>query len=70
MIKFNYTGIVDVGTGKPTKVIDLATAAGYNVPIKQVVGEQLTSCADTTILASRGWQPSRNVLEDIKNDIV
>lgn len=61
---------VDIGTGQPTKVEDLVKAAGRDLPLKAVTGEQETSKADTTIMNSLGWYPSNDVLDDMKYDIL
>lgn len=66
----NFSGIVDVGTGKQVKVTDVAIAARRCLPVKQVTGEQEFSEADTTILKSLGWSPKHHVLDEMNNDII
>jgi UDP-glucuronate 4-epimerase len=61
---------IDIGTGHPTKVEDLVKAAGRELPLKDVTGEQESSKADTTIMNSLGWYPHNDVLDDIKYDIL
>jgi nucleoside-diphosphate-sugar epimerase len=61
---------IDIGTGHPTKVEDRVKAAGRELPLKDVTGEQESSKADTTIMNSLGWYPHNDVLDDIKYDIL
>lgn len=63
-------GIVDIGTGSPTSVIELAQTAGRSLPIKHVDGEAFITCANTSLLTSLGWKPTKRVLEQMKNDIL
>ena len=63
-------GIVDVGTGNPVSIIELAQRAGRNLPLKTVSGEAHITCARPTLLTSLGWRPTKNVFEQIKNDLL
>lgn len=69
---YNYKvcGIVDVGTGSPVSVMELAQCAGRSLPLKSVSGEAQITCAKPTVLRSLGWQPTKHVLEQIKNDLL
>lgn len=70
LLKHGVCGIVDVGSDNPIHVRALARAAGRYLPTKQVDGEQTSSRADITLLRSLGWQPTANVLVDIRNDLL
>lgn len=70
LIHRGVCGIVDIGSDRPIAVRDLALAAGRNLPLKQVEGEQTTSHADISLLRSFGWSPSGDVLLDIRNDLL
>jgi UDP-glucuronate 4-epimerase len=60
--------ILDIGTGNPVSVIDVANAYGYReVPIKEVSGEREITHADTSKLIAMGWQPKFNILEEARN---
>ena len=60
--------ILDIGTGNPVSVIDVANAYGYReVPIKQVSGEREITHADNSKLIALGWQPKFNILEEARN---
>lgn len=69
LLNNNLSGVVDIGTGQPTKVEDLVSAAGRDLPLKEVTGEQESSKADTWVMESLGWKPQHNVLDDMKKDI-
>jgi nucleoside-diphosphate-sugar epimerase len=61
-------GKMDIGTGNPVSVIDVAKAYGYReVPIKQVTGEREITHADNSRLRELGWEPKYNILEEAKN---
>lgn len=62
--------VIDVGSGNPVAVGDLAAAAGRTLPYKEVTGEQESSLADISVLKQLGWQPRYNVLDEIKNDLI
>ena len=65
LIPSSYTGILDVGTGNPVSVIDLATKMGMgHLPIKEdTPGERDITCADVSQLMSLGWTPTINILD-------
>lgn len=63
-------GIVDVGEGNPVSVMHLAQAAGRALPLKTVEGEAQITCADPSLLKSLGWVPTKQVLEQMKNDLL
>ena len=63
-------GTVDIGCGNPTSVIHLSQVANQYLPIKGVTGEAQITCADITLLKSLGWKPTKNVLEQMKNDLL
>ena len=65
LIPSSYTGVLDVGTGNPVSVIDLATKMGMgHLPIKEdTPGERDITCADVSQLMSLGWTPTINILD-------
>jgi UDP-glucuronate 4-epimerase len=63
-------GIVDIGSNNPVSVIELSQAAGQSLPIMQVGGEAHITCANTTLLTSLGWKPTKHVLTEMRNDIL
>jgi len=65
LIPSSYTGILDVGTGNPVSVIDLATKMGLgHLPIKEdTPGERDITCADTSQLRELGWIPTIDILD-------
>lgn len=67
----DVSGVVDIGTGNPVSVRDLAAAAGvFMTPVDGADTEQHETCADPIELFDLGWRPTKNVLEEIKNDII
>lgn len=70
VIQHRLTGVIDVGTGAPVSVLDLVEAAGQRLPIQSVTGEAVHTEANPTALLSCGWRPTKNVLEQIRYDIV
>lgn len=64
------TGAVDIGSSNPVSVRELARVAGRKLDLKRVEGEALRTCADITLLQSLGWQPTKDVLAEMKNDIL
>ena len=60
----NYRGIIPIGSGKATKVTDLARVLGMNdLPlVEDTPGERMVTCADTTELRKMGWFPTKDVL--------
>jgi nucleoside-diphosphate-sugar epimerase len=64
-------GVVDVGTSMPVSVVELAQAAGVVMtPGAGMSTEQEETCADPIELFDLGWRPTKNVLEEVKNDII
>lgn len=66
----SFNGILDIGTGNAIRISELAEASGRQLPFKHVYNEQNMSKANIEELVKMGWRPTRNVLEDIKNDII
>ena len=64
LIPSSYTGVLDVGTGNPVSVIDLANKMGMgHLPIKEdTPGERETTCADISQLTELGWTPTIDIL--------
>ena len=60
-----FRGVIDVGTGKTTSVLELAEKMGKgHLPIKEdTPGERDETCADTTELTKLGWHPTINILD-------
>ena len=65
LIPSSYTGVLDVGTGNPVSVIDLATKMGMgHLPIKEdTPGERETTCANISQLMELGWSPTIDILD-------
>ena len=65
LIPSSYNGVLDVGTGNPVSVIDLATKMGMgDLPIKEdTPGERDITCADISQLMELGWVPTINILD-------
>ena len=65
LIPNSYNGVLDVGTGNPVSVIDLATKMGMgHLPIKEdTPGEREITCADVSQLMDLGWTPTINILD-------
>ena len=70
LIPSSYTGVLDVGTGDPVSVIDLATKMGMgHLPIKEdTPGERDITCADPSKLMKLGWRPTINILDTVKTN--
>tara|TARA_B100001564_G_scaffold101994_1_gene83951 strand:+ start:666 stop:1409 length:744 start_codon:yes stop_codon:yes gene_type:complete len=67
LIPSTFTGPIDIGTGQETSVLDLAKALGRDsLPVKDVLNEPDSLCANTTELRNLGWHPTINILERIK----
>ena len=64
LIPSSYNGVLDVGTGNPVSVIDLANKMGMgHLPIKEdTPGERETTCADISQLMELGWTPTIDIL--------
>ena len=67
LIPSSYTGVLDVGTGDPVAVIDLAMKMGMgHLPIKEdTPGERDITCADNSKLRELGWMPTINILDTV-----
>ena len=65
LIPSSYNGVLDVGTGNPVSVIDLAKKMGMeHLPIKEdTPGERETTCADISQLRELGWTPTIDILD-------
>ena len=65
LIPSSYNGVLDVGTGNPVSVIDLATKMGMgDLPIKEdTPGERDVTCANISQLMELGWVPTINILD-------
>ena len=71
LIPSTFTGPIDIGTGQETSVLDLADALGRSsLPIKDVLNEPDSLCADITKLRSLGWSPKINILERIRENAI
>ena len=70
LIPSSYTGVLDVGTGDPVAVIDLAMKMGMgHLPIKEdTPGERDITCADNSKLRELGWMPTINILDTVKTN--
>lgn len=67
LIPSTFTGPIDIGTGQETSVLDLAKTLGRDsLPVKDVLNEPDSLCANTTELRKLGWHPTINILERIK----
>ena len=64
LIPSTITGVVDIGTGESTSVLELAEVFHQgDLPIKEdTPGEPDELCADTTIMRSISWYPTYDVL--------
>ena len=67
LLNSKYTGVIEVGTGNPVSVIDLANKMGMgHLPIKEdTPGERDITCADTSKLRELGWEPTINILDTV-----
>ena len=65
LIPSSYNGVLDIGTGNPVSVIDLATKMGMgHLPIKEdTPGERETTCANISQLMELGWTPTISILD-------
>jgi nucleoside-diphosphate-sugar epimerase len=62
-------GTLDIGTGNPVSVVDVAREYGYRVvPIREVTGERIVTHADNSQLRNLGWSPKYNIMEEVKNE--
>jgi UDP-glucuronate 4-epimerase len=64
LIKSNYTGSIDIGTGNSIKISEICPT----VPIKQhTPGERYKTLANTAIMQSLGFIPMHNIFNFIEN---
>lgn len=63
-------GVVDIGTGIPVSISQLVAAAGISAPVLEVSHEQDETCADPIELFDMGWRPTKDIFEELKNDII
>ena len=68
LMNSNFIGPIDIGSGESIPVMDLAKAMGRDLPIKDVVGEPDSLCADTTELQKLGWSSTINIKDKIYPD--
>lgn len=62
-------GKMDIGTGNPVSVIDVAREFGYrDVPIREVTGERIVTHADNSKLRELGWEPKFDIMKEVKNE--
>jgi nucleoside-diphosphate-sugar epimerase len=63
------SGKMDIGTGNPVSVIDVAREYGYrDVPIREVTGERFVTHADNSQLKELGWTPKFDIMKEVKNE--
>ena len=69
LIPSTITGIIDIGSGQPISVIELAEAFHQgDLPIKEdTPGEPDRICADTTAMRELGWFPTINIRDTLKS---
>jgi len=65
----SFTGPIDIGNGESIPVMDIAQAMGRDLPLKHVVGEPDSLCADTTQLRNLGWSPTISIKEVIDGNL-
>jgi nucleoside-diphosphate-sugar epimerase len=64
LIKSSYTGNIDIGTGLNVKISNICPA----LPIRiDTIGERASTCADTTLIKSLGFNPKYSVFDFISN---
>ena len=64
LIKSNYTGSIDIGTGLNVKISNICPT----LPIRiDTIGERASTCADTTLIKSLGFNPKYSVFDFIRN---
>ena len=70
LMNSNFIGPIDIGSGESIPVMDLAKAMGRDLPIKDVVGEPDSLCADTRALCKLGWSFTINIKDQLyKHDL-
>jgi hypothetical protein len=57
MEKGDSNDLYEVGNGQSIKNVDFLSSVGYtkSLPIKEVTGESIRTCADNTKLKALGW---------------
>ena len=65
----SFTGPIDIGNGESIPVMDIAHAMGRDLPLKHVVGEPDSLCADTRTLRNLGWSPTISIKEVIDGNV-
>jgi nucleoside-diphosphate-sugar epimerase len=64
LIKSNYVGNIDIGTGVSIKISNICSS----LPIKKdTVGERIDTCADIKLIKSLGFEPRHSIFEFIRN---
>jgi UDP-glucuronate 4-epimerase len=64
LIKSNYTGSIDIGTGLNVKISNICPT----LPIRiDTIGERASTCADITLIKSLGFNPKHSVFNFISN---
>lgn len=64
LIKSNYTGSIDIGTGLNVKISNICPT----LPIRiDTIGERASTCADTTLIKSLGFNPKYSVFDFVSN---
>ena len=65
LLRDNFRGLIDIGTGKNHSVLELAMKMGRSdLPIlDHTPNEPDSLCADTTKLRSLGWSPTIDILD-------
>ena len=69
LIPSTITGIVDIGSGQPTTVLELAEAFHQgDLPIKEdTPGEPVELCAKIGALDKLGWYPTYDVISVVRS---
>jgi len=66
----SFRGPIDIGSGNPMGVRDIALAMGRDLPIKEdTPGEPETMCAETWPLRELGWRPTINIMDHLEGNI-
>jgi nucleoside-diphosphate-sugar epimerase len=70
LMNTDIVGVVDVGTSNPVSVQQLLISANIHTPLIDVDHEQEETCADPIELFDLGWRPTKDIFEELKNDLV
>jgi len=66
----SWRGPIDIGSGMPFGVKDIAEEMGRNLPIKEdTPGEPDSLCAETWPLRELGWMPTINIMDHLTGAI-